>query len=490
MSRERTASQFVTSLIEKSNQEKRFAKEADKYKPRSGLMTNRNEPKGNEPVVDTAPKVMSSADHLYSAVEAMSKYVDDGDSDRHADVISKDMRISNIPSGVSLVDLHTLNPNGETDLGFLKTPMGFAPTPLAQKRPAEPWKKMYDGFMKRIRAYEKEMYPDDIKTLPDAVTDGVSDGKVTQGEGLMSRGPEFSPIDESIKEQTTTFYLDIGEKAEKDHGSTPVLTKDAKEKKKKDDEKSMDIGYGHKIHKDGEEDKSGKIYGIKYKNSDGTYIELSQDQKVEILNKDMAKNIKLAREAKDINDKDAGWDKKLKDIGTSWDELDFRYKNALASLAFNVGGKKAGLSWTAVLQAAKDEDVTEFAKELRRDDDGSRTEGMDNRVAKELFYSGLIKSLDELDLVWKEKINNKMVDRTSALPLVTANSGIPQSSTLAIPPVDRTVSGNTYIVEIGDTLSQIATDMGLGVDELINANPNVVPSRMQIGQVLNLPTAG
>jgi len=250
--------------------------------------------------------------------------------------------------------------------------------------------------------------------------DGV---QPTDGKGLMSprldikgETPEkprigdvnFSPIEESIKEKTNKFYLDIGQKAETDHGSVPKPTNDTAEKDIPEAQRSKDVGFGHKVKSS--EEASGEIHGIKFKNEDGTYIKLTEAQKVEILNKDMAAELALARSGYDGKE---GWDAKLKKLGITWDELDYKYQNALTSLAYNVGGAKAGTGWTKVLQAAKDGNVKEFAKQMRRKDSGKNTAGMDNRVAKELYYAGIISGLDDV---------------SSVLPLADATvSGVPQS---------------------------------------------------------------
>ena len=250
--------------------------------------------------------------------------------------------------------------------------------------------------------------------------DGV---QPTDGKGLMSprldikgETPEkprigdvnFSPIEESIKEKTNKFYLDIGQKAETDHGSVPKPTNDTAEKDIPEAQRSKDVGFGHKVKSS--EEASGEIHGIKFKNEDGTYIKLTEAQKVEILNKDMAAELALARNGYDGKE---GWDAKLKKLGITWDELDYKYQNALTSLAYNVGGAKAGTGWTKVLQAAKDGNVKEFAKQMRRKDSGKNTAGMDNRVAKELYYAGIISGLDDV---------------SSVLPLADATvSGVPQS---------------------------------------------------------------
>ena len=57
-----------------------------------------------------------------------------------------------------------------------------------------------------------------------------------------------------------------------------------------------------------------------------------------------------------------------------------------------MGGTNAGKQFTKVLTAAKEKNLNNFAKELRRKAGGKNTKGMDNRVVRELQYSGLIKN--------------------------------------------------------------------------------------------------
>lgn len=203
-----------------------------------------------------------------------------------------------------------------------------------------------------------------------------------------------SPVPDDV------FYLNIGKYAESDHGDTPIDTHDAREEGLT--VKSKDVGYGHKVK--ASEDKAGVIHGVKFKNEDGTYIPLTKENKATILKEDMAAELSLARKK--------GWDTKLKALGVKWDDLETPYKQALTSLAYNTGGSVAGEQFTAVLKAAKDLDVKEFAKQLRRNDNKKKTAGMDNRVAKELYYSGLIKSFSEV---------------SDVLPLGSADgSGVPK----------------------------------------------------------------
>lgn len=231
---------------------------------------------------------------------------------------------------------------------------------------------------------------------------GMSDEEITNLVNKSLGAVDDTIGKESIEQKTKAFYLNIGKKAEGDHGDIPKPTNDSREAKKPIDERSKDIGYGHKVKEN--EEASGFIHGIKFKNEDGSYIPLTEEQKIKILNADMALELKLAREQ--------GWDAKLKAIGTKWENLDSKYQNALNSLAYNVGGPKAAKQWTAVLFAAKDENVLDFALEMRRMDDKKYTAGMDNRVVKELYYAGIISNFSEV---------------SSVLPLATADgAGVPK----------------------------------------------------------------
>lgn len=248
-----------------------------------------------------------------------------------------------------------------------------------------------------VKDSKEESKPDEAEAIQAAVEGVLSEvadteegTPVTTEEettgGLMGRGPSKRAKLVTEPRKTDEFYLNIGKKAETDHGSTPQVTNDAREANLPEAEKTRDIGFGHKITPT--ENTKGKIHGIKFKNEDGTFISLSDKDKRTILKADMQLHQDAARKS--------GWDTKLKNIGTSWDKLDAPYQNALTSLAYNVGGGKAGKTWTNVLTAAKNKDVSAFALGLRRKDAGKNTAGMDNRVAKELYYAGLISNLSEV----------------------------------------------------------------------------------------------
>lgn len=178
------------------------------------------------------------------------------------------------------------------------------------------------------------------------------------------------------KAQESQFFDFIGKVAESDHGSQPVKSNDAADVA--NGSITYDIGYGHKITD--KETKTGKIHGVPF----GKGNPLSEKDKKSILRKDMAINLKYARSR--------GWDSKLAALGSSWGELEKRFQLPLTSLAFNVGGPKAGIKWGDVLNAAVAKDPVEFAKELRRQDASRFTEGMDNRVMKEMYAAGFIQN--------------------------------------------------------------------------------------------------
>src|SRR5271154_6951243 len=50
------------------------------------------------------------------------------------------------------------------------------------------------------------------------------------------------------------------------------------------------------------------------------------------------------------------------------------------------------------------------------------------------------------------------------------------------------VGGSTYTVVSGDTLFAIASAAGISLASLESANPDVVPTSLQVGQVINIPT--
>ena len=242
---------------------------------------------------------------------------------------------------------------------------------------------------KRKKKFSYEIVSDTKQPPPEptlATTDpsGNSiDPSFTPPTGGTGPSQQAASDPEATENRRETFYTFQGEMMETDHGSTPKKTNDSSEEGKTD--KSLDIGYGHKIQQ--KELDSGKIYGIKFIDDEGKYIPITQEQKEFIQQKDNEVSINLARKE--------GWDKKLKAQGLSWDGIDEKYKLALEDLAYNVGGAKAADEWTAIFKDIKNNDLKSFVGNLRRKDNSKYTVGMDNRAAKAAYAAGLIKNLKE-----------------------------------------------------------------------------------------------
>lgn len=77
------------------------------------------------------------------------------------------------------------------------------------------------------------------------------------------------------------------------------------------------------------------------------------------------------------------------------------------------------------------------------------------------------------------------------IPYLTTTQVAPQSTpvTLVAPETPLPTSTPfTYTVKEGDTISSIALEFGVSMDDLISANPEVSPNAMSIGVVLKIPS--
>ncbi|CCQ95398.1 Peptidoglycan-binding lysin domain protein [[Clostridium] ultunense Esp] len=58
----------------------------------------------------------------------------------------------------------------------------------------------------------------------------------------------------------------------------------------------------------------------------------------------------------------------------------------------------------------------------------------------------------------------------------------------AVTPTPPCPNGFLYVVRAGDTFFRLSQQFGVSVDAIIRANPGVDPNRLQIGQVICIPT--
>ena len=74
-------------------------------------------------------------------------------------------------------------------------------------------------------------------------------------------------------------------------------------------------------------------------------------------------------------------------------------------------------------------------------------------------------------------------------PTATLPAVLPDPLILSGTPAPAAPSGDTYTVKSGDTLSAIAERLGVSVDELISLNSITDPTKLEVGQVLRIPSA-
>ena len=61
------------------------------------------------------------------------------------------------------------------------------------------------------------------------------------------------------------------------------------------------------------------------------------------------------------------------------------------------------------------------------------------------------------------------------------------ATSAAAPEVEASTSTGSYQIQAGDTLGKVAAAKGIGLQELLDANPGIQPTRLSIGQSINLP---
>jgi N-acetylmuramoyl-L-alanine amidase len=79
---------------------------------------------------------------------------------------------------------------------------------------------------------------------------------------------------------------------------------------------------------------------------------------------------------------------------------------------------------------------------------------------------------------------NKQGERLTQAPRQNSSADIDQAS--AFNPT--AVGAGNYMIQAGDTLSKIATQSGVDLKALMDANPGVDPRRLRIGQAIVIPS--
>ena len=223
-----------------------------------------------------------------------------------------------------------------------------------------------------------------IAAVKTAAVKTAAESSEVQPEQAATNSLLSNPVKKPSK--VAKGFYEVMRSSEGDHGSIPVPTNDDAESDLAEKDRSLDVGYGHKVKKS--EQASGTIHGIPFKNlKTGAYIPLTDSQKLTIQKKDIEANVKLARKK--------GWDSKLKSRGMSYESLSEPFRLVLEDIAYTVGGEGAGLKWDKIFDSMKSGNKQEVVGHLRRTDNEKNTPGMDNRAAKVAYAAGLINTLQE-----------------------------------------------------------------------------------------------
>ena len=81
-------------------------------------------------------------------------------------------------------------------------------------------------------------------------------------------------------------------------------------------------------------------------------------------------------------------------------------------------------------------------------------------------------------------------EETNVPPVETSNTPTPQVVAPTVAPQPPPAPEETeYVIVKGDTFSKIAKDQGVTVKAIEEANPNILPTRLQIGQKIVIPAS-
>ncbi len=82
-----------------------------------------------------------------------------------------------------------------------------------------------------------------------------------------------------------------------------------------------------------------------------------------------------------------------------------------------------------------------------------------------------------------------VMDTNVPPPMDTNLSPVPPPVVTPTPPPVNETAATEYVVIKGDSFSKIAKKFGVSVKAIAAANPNVVPTKLQVGQKLSIPAA-
>lgn len=146
---------------------------------------------------------------------------------------------------------------------------------------------------------------------------------------------------------------------------------------------------------------------------------------------------------------------------------------AILGIALGGAGLYVGLSGRSAEQQREGR-LSEVEQKVDRL--GGASEELNNSIRG--LYSSTRQSLDGL----AEQLTALREELKPRIPAPTPAAAATAAQVGASSP-----SGKTYAIRAGDLLGKVAKDHGTTVDAILKVNPGLNPSRLKIGQVINLP---
>ena len=87
-----------------------------------------------------------------------------------------------------------------------------------------------------------------------------------------------------------------------------------------------------------------------------------------------------------------------------------------------------------------------------------------------------------------EGLNKVAAVGTTHSAVSSSSTSSAESETLASPSPPAVASDGTYMIQAGDNFGKIAKKLGVGLQDLLDANPEKDPRRLMIGTMINVPT--
>lgn len=184
---------------------------------------------------------------------------------------------------------------------------------------------------------------------------------------------------------------------------------------------------------------------------------------------------------------------------------------ALALLAIVLGGAGLYFGLTANQQIAPlSESINEGSSSAARID--KQLSSLETRLAEmSAKNNDLVKTVDRLRVYGSQ--SEQLVKQAAAgvqsnrgeivklagkiQEIATVGAPRPSSATLSSrsdgsdgsgeAPVAAAGNASTYLIKSGDTFAKIASQKGISLDALLQANPEADPRRLRIGQQINIP---